>query len=36
MSCLWHVLCCVYDMFCGLNWEDIVANEKGLFWDGFG
>ena len=23
-------------MFCGLNWEDIVAIGKGLFWDGFG
>ena len=30
------VLCHVYDMFCGLNWEDIVAGGKGLFRDGFG
>ena len=28
------VLCHVYDMFCGLNWEDIVAGGKGLFRDG--
>ena len=25
-----------YDMFCGLNWEDIVAGGKGSFRDGFG
>ena len=30
------VLCHVYGMFCGLNWEDILAGGKGLFWDGFG
>ena len=30
------VLCHVYDMFCGLNWEDIVTGGKGLFQDGFG
>ena len=29
------VLCHVYGMFCGLNWEDTVATGKGLFWDGF-
>ena len=28
------VLCC--GMFCGLNWEDIVAGGQGLFRDGFG
>ena len=31
MSCLWHVFCRVCGMFCGLNWEDIVAGGKGLF-----
>ena len=36
MLCLWHVLCRVYGMFCGLNWKDIVVGGKGLFWDGFG
>ena len=36
MSCLWHFLCHVYGMFCDLNWEDIMAGRKGLFWDGFG
>ena len=35
MLCFWHVLCRVYDMFCGLNWEDIVASRQGLFRDGF-
>ena len=30
------VLCHGYGMFCGLNWEDIVAGGKGLFRDGFG
>ena len=25
------VLCHVYGMFCGLNWEDIVAGGKGMF-----
>ena len=29
------VLCCVFAMFCGLNWEDIVASGQGLFQDGF-
>ena len=29
------VLCHGYGMFCGLNWEDIVAGGKGLFRDGF-
>ena len=29
------VLCHVYDMFCDLNWEDIVAGGKWLFQDGF-
>ena len=24
-----------YGMFCGLNWEDVVASGKGLFRDGF-
>ena len=36
MSCLWHVLCRVYGMFCDLNWEDIMAGGKGMFRDGFG
>ena len=36
MPCFWHVLCCVYDMCCGLNWEDNVVDGQGLFWDGFG
>ena len=31
MPCLWNILCRVYGMFCGLNWEDIVAGGKGLF-----
>ena len=31
MPWLWYVLCRVYGMFCGLNWEDIVVGEKGLF-----
>ena len=35
MPCLWHVLCRVYGMFCGFNWEDIVTGGKGLFRDGF-
>ena len=26
----------VYGMFCGLEWEDIVADGQGLFQDGFG
>ena len=30
------VLCRVFGMFCGLNWNDIVAGGLGLFWDGFG
>ena len=34
--CFWHVLCCVCGMFCGLNWEDIVAGGQGLFRYGFG
>ena len=29
------VLCRIYGMFCGLNWEDIVIGGKGLFRDGF-
>ena len=29
------VLCLVFRMFCGLNWEDIVAGGQGLFRDGF-
>ena len=28
--------CHVRGMFCGLNWEDIVAGGQGLFRDGFG
>ena len=36
MSCFWHVLCRVCGMFCGLNWEDIVASGQRLFRDGFG
>ena len=28
--------CRVYGISCGLNWEDIVAGEQGLFRDGFG
>ena len=31
MPWLWHVLCHVCGMFCGLHWEDIVADGKGLF-----
>ena len=30
------VLCRVFGMFCGLNWEDIVADGQGPFRDGFG
>ena len=36
MPCFWHVLCLVCGMFCGLNWEDIVADGQGLFRVGFG
>ena len=36
MSWFWHVWCRVCGMFCGLNWEDIVACGQGLFRDGFG
>ena len=36
MSYLWHVLCRVYGMFCGLNWKDIVTGGKGQFRDDFG
>ena len=36
MPCFWHVLCLVCGMFCGLNWEDIVADGQGLFQVGFG
>ena len=31
MPCLLHVLCRVCGMFCGLNWEDIVADGKWQF-----
>ena len=27
------IICHGYEMFCGLNWEDIVADGKGLFQD---
>ena len=36
MSRLWHFLCRVYGMFCGLNWDDIVVGGKGLFRNCFG
>ena len=36
MLCFWHVLCSVCSMFCGFNWEDIVADGQGLFRNGFG
>ena len=35
MPCFWHILCRVCGMFCGLNWEDIMAGGQGLFRDGF-
>ena len=31
MPCFWHVWYHVRGMFCGLNWEDIVAGGQGLF-----
>ena len=31
MPCFWHVWCRVCGMFCGLNWENIVADGQGLF-----
>ena len=36
MPCFWHIWCRVCGMFCGLNWEDNVADGHGLFRDGFG
>ena len=30
------ILCHVFGMFCGLNWEDNVAGGQGLLRDGFG
>ena len=36
MPRFWHFWFHVCGMFCGLNWEDIVAGGQRLFRDGFG